>query len=112
MRSTIEIIIAVKESQPVTEEELKLALCAMSGIHHHLQESLRKIIEEIRAEKPAPLLKMKADFEYGTLERLWNGIKMPADEFLGPGNTPGNPEHARRMEMGKRIYKKATGEDL
>ena len=112
MRSTNEIIIAVKECQPVTEDELKLALCAMSGIQYYLKRSLEKILSDIEDGKPEAMLKYRAGFEKGTLDVVFNAIKMPPDEFLGPGNTPGNPEHKRRLEMGKRIFKKATGQDL
>ena len=112
MRSTNEIIIAVKECQPVTEDELKLALCAMSGIHYHLKRSLEKTISDIEDGKPEAMLKYRAGFEKGTLEVMFNAIKMPPDEFLGPDNTPGTPEFKKRLDLGKAIFKKATGLDL
>jgi hypothetical protein len=112
MRSTLEIIIAVKESQPVTEEELRLALLALSGINHFVEHDLNGLIEAIEAGKPAPFLKMKAEFCKGTRERLFQGIKKDPREWLGPGNIPGNPEYEARMKIGKAIFKKATGVEL
>lgn len=112
MRSTLEIIIAVQESQPVTEEELRLALLALSGINHFVQHDLDDLIEAIEEGKAVPLLKMKAEFSKGTRERLFQGIKKDPREWLGPGNIPGNPEYEARRKMGKAIFKQATGIQL
>ena len=112
MRSTLQIIIAVKESQPVTEEELRLALLALSGINHFVQHDLDGLIEAIEEGKPAPFLKMKAEFMKGTRERLFQGIKKDPREWLGPGNIPGNPEYDQRLKMAKNIFKQATGIDI
>lgn len=110
MRSTVEIIIAVKECQPVTEQELKLALLAQTGIEHFTRTALLDLIEAIREGKPT--VKMKAEFAWGTAERLWNAGKKPPDEWLGSDNIPGTPEYAARLEFGKALFKKATGVDL
>jgi hypothetical protein len=112
MRTTLQIILAVKECEPVTEEELKLALCAMSGIEHFLNQSLKKLIQSIREGKPEARLKMQAEFEWRTIERMFKAIKTPPDEWLGPGNTPGTEENRERMAWAKKVFKKATGEDL
>lgn len=110
MRTTVEIIIAVKECQPVTEDELKLALLAQSGIEHFTREALLDLIEAIRTDKPT--VKMKAEFAWGTADRMWNAGKKPPDEWLGPANIPGSPEYAERLAFGKALFKKATGIDL
>lgn len=110
MRTTLEIIIAVKECQPVTEEEMKLALLAMSGIEHFIKKELMDLIQAIREDKPT--VKMKAEFAWGTVERMWNAAKKPPDEWLGPDNIPGSPEFAARLKWGKALFKKATGVDL
>ena len=112
MRTTLEIIIAVKESQPSTEEELRLALLAMNSIEHFLNNDLQKLIECIRQYRPMGSLKMQAEFAWGTIERMFNAEKMPPDEWLGPGNIPGTPQYERRLELGKAIFKQATGIDL
>lgn len=112
MRSTLEIIIAVQESQPATEEELRLALLALSGINHFIQHDLDDIVEAITEQKPFAILKMKAEFSKGTRERLFQGIKKDPREWLGPGNTPGNPEYESRRELAKKVFKRATGVEL
>lgn len=112
MRTTNEIIVAVKECQPVTEQELKYALISMSSIDYFHKKDLMDLIQAIREEKPIPFLKMKAEFAWGTVERMFSGIKKPVDEWLGPGNIPGSPEQQARLAMGKKIFKKATGIDL
>lgn len=112
MRSTLQIIIAVKESQPVTEEELRLALLALSSINHFVQHDLDALIEAIEEGRAAPFLKMKAEFSKGNRERLFQGIKKDPQEWLGPGNIPGNPEYEARMKTAKNIFKRATGIEL
>lgn len=112
MRTTLQIIIAVKECEPVTEEELKLALIALSNIEHFYNKAAQDLIDAIRAEKSMALLKMKAEFAWGTIESMFKAKKTPPDTWLGPDNTPGTPENKRQMEMGKKIFKAATGMDL
>jgi hypothetical protein len=110
MRSTLEIIIAVKECQPVTEEELKLALMVMSSIDHFLESELRDLAEAV--ESGGASAKLRAGFAKGTLERMFAARKKAPDEWLGPGNIPGNPEHDRRLVTAKKLYEKATGQKL
>lgn len=110
MRTTLQIIIAVKDCEPVTEEELRLALCALSGIEHFIRTDLEKLIDTVLNKER--LAKFQAEFAKGTIERMFNAIKKPPDEWLGPGNIPGTPENNERMRWAKAVYKKATGEDL
>lgn len=112
VRSTLQIIVAVTESQPVSEEELRLALLALSGINHFIQHDLDGLVEAILEEKLPAFLKMKAQFAKENRETMFLAIKKDPKEWLGPGNIPGNPEYQARMKMGKAIFKKATGIDL
>lgn len=112
MRSTVDIIVAVKECQPATEEELRLALVAMSAIEHFVRTDLQKLIDAVEEGKPAGVIEIKAAFAKGTISRMFKAIKMPVDKWLGPGNTPGTPENTKRLAMAKKIFKRATGLDL
>lgn len=112
MRTTNEIIIAVKDCEDVSEEELRLAIVAMSSIKYFVQSELQKLIDAIREKKPQAMLEMKAEFAWGTIERMFSAMKKAPDEWLGPGDTPGTPENKARMELGRKIFKKATGIDL
>jgi hypothetical protein len=110
MRSTLGIIIAVKESQPVSEEELKLALLVMSAIDHFLEADLRSLAEAVEQNKPAA--KLRAKFGIELLERMFHARKKPPAEWLGPTNIPGNPEYEQRLATGKKLFEKATGQKL
>jgi hypothetical protein len=110
MRSTLEIIIAVKECQPTTEEELRLALMAMSSIEHFIKEDLKSLVEAV--EKGGASAKLRAQFARGTLERMFYARKKPPNEWLGKENVPGTPEQKERLATAKAIYKAATGETL
>lgn len=110
MRSTVGIIVAVKECQPVTVEELKLALLAMASIGQLIEDEARTLAEAVEADKPAA--KLRAGFLLKTLERMFYARKKAPDEWLGPRNIPGTPENTKAMAGAKVLYKKATGEDL
>jgi hypothetical protein len=110
VRSTLEIIVAVKESQPVTETELRLALLALSSVGHFVEAELRSLADAVTADKPSA--KMRAKFALETLERMFLACKKAPDEWLGPGGIPGNPEHDQRLKAGKALFKAATGQDL
>lgn len=110
MRSTLDIIIAVKECQPVTEQELRLAVVALSAMESMDQRALRDLAEKVIEGKPTA--KLKAQFILQETETRFKSRKMPVDEYLGPGNIPGTPENVERVRVAKAIYKKATGDDL
>lgn len=104
MRSTNEIIIAVKESQPATDEELRLALLVMSNIDYFVEGKLRELIEAIEEDKPST--KSRARFAKDTLEGMFLARKKPPKDWLGPENTPGTPEYERRYAMAMKLGKK------
>jgi hypothetical protein len=112
-RSTLDIAIAVKEAdENVTDEELRLCIAAMSGIEHFYRSALIDLIELIRDGKPEAMLEMKAEFAWGTVERMFEAQKKPPADWLGPGNIPGTPEQRERLAWAKNVYEKATGEKL
>lgn len=110
MRSLLQIIIAVKDQTSVTEEELKLAVIALSGMETMDQRALRDLAEKII--EGSPIAKMKASFILRESEIRFKSKKMPVDKYLGPSNIPGTPENDKFVRMAKNIFKKATGEDL
>lgn len=110
MRTTLQIIIANKEGEPCTQQELSYALEALSGIEHVIKQDLLKLIEVIENDKPT--VKMRAAFSKETVQKMFDAIKKPPDEWLQPHNLPGSPELLERIKFGKRLFKKATGEDL
>lgn len=110
MRSTLEIIIAVKDCQPITEQELKIAIMVMSSINHFLEDELRELAKAVEGGKSSA--KLRAGFANGTVERMLTARKKAPDEWLGMGNIPGTPEYAERLAGAKRLLEKATGQKL
>ena len=76
MRTTIEIIIANQENQSCTVDELRLALEALRIIHPFEHEELKKLIDVVRTDRPSA--KMRADFAWGTIERMFAAIERGA----------------------------------
>lgn len=112
-RSILGIAIAVKEAEAnITDEELRMCIAAMSGIEHFYRSALIDLIEAVREGKPEPLLKMKAEFAWGTVERMFKAQKQPPASWLGPENTPGTPENRERLAWAKRVFEKATGKKI
>jgi hypothetical protein len=109
MRTTLEIIIAVKDNQPVTEQELKLALLAMSSIEHFVQGQLDALIEAVESGKSA---KLRAALAKQMRETMFRAKKSDPEKWLGPENIPGNPKHDERLRWAKRLFKKVTGESI
>lgn len=113
MRTTRQIQIAVQEADPsITDEELRLCIEAQRNIEHFYRKALLELIEAIRKDTPSHLLKMKAEFAWGTHEQMFEAAKKPPAEWLGPQNIPGSPEQRERLGWAKRVFEKATGEKL
>lgn len=111
MRSTLQIIIAVKECQPVTEQELKYALAALSAIDHFRSQTIDGLIEAAESGNDFQL-KFRIASAKQQRESLFTGIKTDVVKWLGPGNIPGSPEQQERLAWAKRVFEKATGEKL
>jgi hypothetical protein len=107
MRSTRDIIVAVKESQPVTPDELRMALLVMSVVDAFTWRELYDLIEAV--ESDAAQAKMKATFAKGILERMYQAKKEDPETWLGPDHTPGSAEHDRWLRIGKRLLEKIEG---
>ncbi len=106
-------MIAVQEADPdITDEELRLCIEVQRGIKHFYERGMLRLIEAIRGDKPISMLKMIAEFEWGTHERMFNAAKKPPTEWLGPQNIPGSPEQKKRLQWAKKVFEKATGEKL
>ncbi len=112
MRTTLQIILAVKESQNVTEEELKLALVALEGISYFYHHTAQDLVEAIEGKKSQVYLDLKAGFARKSFESMFKALKTAPDKWLGPANTPGTEEYKQRMGWAKSLFKKATGIDL
>lgn len=108
MRSTLEIIIAVKECQPATDEELRLALIAMCNMEHFVRRDLESLADAVIAGQPSAML--RAASAKKTLDAMFYARKKSPAEWLGPEHTPGTPEFQRFYEAGKRLLEKIEGQ--
>lgn len=116
-RSTNEILVAIKEDQPVTLEETKLALLALSAILHFAERDrtrLRTALEDIAEGKPLKthVLRFLVSESKTSEQTLFDAKHATPEKWLGPGNLPGTPEYAQRLAVFKRIAKNATGIEL
>lgn len=111
MRTTNEIVIAVKECQPVSEEELRLAVASLSSINAFHSMQINKLIEAFGSGSELKL-KLRLSALPGHRESMFQGAKAPMDKWLGAENTPGTPENKARLDWAKSVYKKATGEEI
>ena len=94
MRTVNEIVQAVQEQQPATEDELRLALLAVHyafGIAVPMQDTSK--IGEV-------LLRVRAADNVNLRFRV---LKSAPDEYLGPNWTPGTPQNQRQRAQSKRI---------
>lgn len=108
----LEVICAVKDCEPVTEEELKLCVCCLSAKLHFAERERDKFVELIKENKPRQLLDFRVACVEKDREITFKSNKMPMDEYLGPGNIPGTPEQRGRMQWAKNVFKQATGETI
>ena len=113
MRTICQIQIAVQEAEPnISDDELRLCIEAQRNIEQFYRSELLGLIEAIRQGKPGHFLKMKAEFAWGTHERMFNAAKKPPEEWLGPDNIPGSAGQRKRLSWAKKVFEKATGETL
>ena len=110
MRSVLEIIIAVKDQQPATDEELRLCIVALSAMQTMDGMQLHELAESVIDGTASA--KLRARHVMREAEIRFKSMKMPVDKYLGPRNTPGTPENDRSVRIAKNILKKATGIDL
>jgi hypothetical protein len=110
MRSLNEIVIAVQDCEPCTDEELRMCVMALHFRNHNATRDMDELCELVKCDDAKA--KFRAAFWTRENESRFRGNKMPVDEFLGPGNIPWNDEYKARMKMAKNVFKKATGIDL
>ena len=112
MRSTLEIIIAVKENEACTNEELRLALLAEASFLYFTESNLQDLLEALDKRRDGIVTDLRISEAKRWIEDKFKAQKKDPSEWLGPANIPGNPEYEARYKMMKGIYKAATGEDL
>lgn len=114
MRSTCEIIAAVKDGEEVPYEELKLACMVQSFLLLQYQNDVKRLLKGgIAAEmtKQSYYSDPKtASAEGGISSVYWNAIKADPQKFLGPAHIPGTPEYEERYRVSKAVFNKVMGD--
>lgn len=103
MRTVIDIVEAVQEQQPVTEDELRLALLCLfyDGQADSLfMADITSAGDSIGISEPARAL---AKEHYSRRFRM---LKAGPAAYLGPNWTPGTPENTRQRKTSKAIMKR------
>lgn len=108
MRNLSDIVEAVKRDQPATEEELRYGLLAYVSLYHMDHGTLRDVLTK-EEETPKFIKKMKFENSFNAYRAA---LSKSPKEWLGPNNDPKNPEYQRRLDIGIKLVKKATGIDL
>lgn len=110
MRSLNEVIIAVQHSQPVTEEELKLALLALRSTNIRTEHVLTHLLHLL--EKHLPLRKMsvsrmaRQEFEL-CLKWAHECKKTDLSKLLTPEFIPGTPENEKWHKIAHKVLEQA-----
>jgi hypothetical protein len=106
MRTTLDILIVVKESRPVDPEELRMALLAMESIDHFNGNAFNNLIEAVDSGKRG-VIEIRYAFAKETRERMFQVLKSDPVQYLGAGGIPGMPEHDSRYRTAKAVAKAA-----
>jgi hypothetical protein len=107
MRSTRDIIVAVKEGQPVSEDELRIAVLVMSVVDAFTWRELYDLIEVIEQDKPGQAA-AKAAFAKSILERMFQAKREDPAKWLGP--LRGVAEKGRWQKISKKLLEKIEQE--
>lgn len=110
LRGATAVIVAVKDSLPVTEEELKMALLVMSSVDYFRHKYLRDLVKAVDGKNEV-VIAIGLSAAKQSEETLFAAMKNDPLVWLGT-NIPGNPEYEENMRMYKRIAKNATGIEL
>lgn len=104
MRTTSEIIEAVMNNEPCTEEELRL--CIVSMQHTMVLAHLDHL--KWASDESLPLkVKLKAQHLWESVNTGWN---VPLDKRVESHNRPGSPELRRRRKTAQAVWDKVCGE--
>ena len=112
MRSSNEIIIAAKEQQPVTEEELRMALLVEVNCEYFLKKAILDWLEAVDKPTTPLIIRMRQNRAREILESVFKMHKGDPLVVLGTRNIPGTPENTAGIALSKKIFKAATGVDL
>jgi hypothetical protein len=110
MRSTNNLIIAVTECKPCTDEELRFCISALTAMLHFAEKAANEMSDGIEGGGTSLKHKVCSKLWHENAEGRFKAIKMPVDKYLGTGNMPGSPEQVERMRFGKALIEKVLSD--
>lgn len=112
MRTLIEIIEECKNGGIPSIDEMRLAICAMSGLSSFDTSALRKLYEA-ETENKKPILTYSAKFQAEESHSRWHkALNVTPREYLGESFDPDNTEVQKRRKIALKIFEKACNGTL
>lgn len=98
----LSVCIAVQEGELILDEvDLRLTVLVMSHLQRSLKEALRSLAGAVLEKKPSAAL--RAGMVERDLQAVWNAMRSAPAKYLGPENTPGNPEYEVRRQRAMKL---------
>ena len=111
MRSTANIIGAIKDCEPVEYEELRLAVLVLDSLLTFKQKHLIRLLKGgYGAELTEKMEYPDAHKDLGISKTEWNALRMDPEKYLGKSHIPGTPEFESHYKISKKILEKALAE--
>ena len=110
MRSTSEIIAAIKDSEPVDYEELRMACLVLDSLLFFAHGNLRRLLA---GGLGAELTKMDfpdAYAELGISKQEYEAWGKDPVEYLGKEHIPGTQEYDQHYRISKKIFERFFAE--
>ena len=114
MRSTAEIIIAIKDCEEVDIEELKMACLVEDALLFLAHGNIRQLLKGGLGADLTRLEFPDAHAYLGISKHEYAAMRKDPIEYLGVDHIPGTPEYNSRYDISKKILKKflkAEGSD-
>ena len=113
MRSTNEIIIALKECEHVEYEELRMACLVLNSLLFFSHNDIKRLLKGgIGAEITKNMEFPDAYADLGISKTEYEAMKKDPVEWLGVDYIPGTPEYLERYKISKAIFNKVVNGDV
>ena len=112
MRSTNEIIIAIKENEEVDSEELRMACLVLNSLLFFSHSNIRRLIAGGTGAEVTKLMEFPDSYgELGISKTEWEAMRKDPVEWLGVSNIPGTPEYEAHYRVSKAVYNKIMSDN-
>ena len=105
MRTLFEIIEAVKNNEPVTEDEMRYSICVMDALMIFDRESLMTLVEGEEKGKNKFIYSPKFQLNE-RFERIKCALDKNPKDWLGDAYDFKNPEYQKRRENINKMFEK------